>query len=865
MQPATRKKDKAIPLISRGMMVVTMVMLLAVASCREQSRTDSLAEAAKLVAEGNSKGAVVIYKNLLEGNPEDREARLELAKAYFVLGKPDQAAREAEHLAALSDPPAGIHLLLGKALVAQAKTDEALKELSAHLAADPDSAEAWAYVGHAHARTKNLDEAAEAYEHALALDRKQTGVWIELVATRILQNRIPEATTQVEALLAANPDNQGGLHLLAQIQTMNDDMAAALATYQTLNAKYPTDVKARYNEAFILLVTQGASESVAQTAKKLVAEYPNLPEGHKLLGLLDMTRGMSAQAVTNLERALRLRPESETHFFLAQAYERNGNLEMAISELRQVLDASPRHIKARQLLAGLNLKMNRTDEAIDELQRVLTYAPDSYADKLLLGDLYLSRKEFAKSLSFYEAIPEGVEQSATAHLKKGLILGDSGKPEQAEAELRKTIDQSPGFLDARIALVSLYKQQHRLDEAAAVLKAPGLSRHDAAQADTIRAAILIQQGRNDEAVALLEKAKQMHPKLATPYYTLAKFYTQRMEPEKAMEQYRQLLVQQPQSPAAHTAMAASLESEGKFDEAQQHLEQAAASKQVEASLRLANFLSRRNKADQARQVLDQCLQENSKSVPALLALSRLQLDTGDEAKSRATLQEVAAVDQKAALTERLRRETAAGRWDQAEIEAAKFIDLAPGTASGYLVAASVKLQRQDLPGAERFLRQALEVEPGSIGARLELGSLLMRMGKTEEAGRFFDEAIATSPRPAEVYAARGLAWQLAGKTDAAVKDYEAALGLQKNLPVVLNNLSMIYAEKPALAGKCLEYAMAANALVENNAFVLDTLGYALLKNGRHKDAAAVLQRAAFLAPQSQDIARHLEMASSDKK
>uniref|UniRef100_I2Q345 Tfp pilus assembly protein PilF n=1 Tax=Desulfovibrio sp. U5L TaxID=596152 RepID=I2Q345_9BACT len=865
MQSVTREKGKAKTRISTGMMVVTMALVLALASCREQSRTDSMAEAAKLVAEGNAKGAVVIYKNLLEGNPEDREARFELAKTYFELGKPDQSAREAEQLAVLADPPAGIHLLLGKALVAQAKTEEALQELSAHLAQDPDSAEAWEYVGHAHARTKHLDEAAEAYEHSLALDRKRTGVWIELVATRVLQNQIPEAQAQVEALLAANPDNQGGLHLLAQIQTMNNDMDAALATYRTLNAKYPTDIKSRYNEAFILLVTQGASEQVAQTAKNLATDYPNLPEGYKLLGLMDLTRGTAAQAVTNFERALRLRPESETHFFLAQAYERNGSLEMAISELRQVLDASPRHLKARQMLANMNLKMGRTDEAIDELQRVLTYHPDSYADKLLLGDLYLSRKDFTKSLAFYEAIPDGVEQSATAHLKKGLIFGDTGKPEKAEAELRQTIGQSPEFLEARIALVALYKQQRRLDEAASVLDAPGLSQPDVAQANTIRAAIFLQQGRTDEAVALLEKAKKLSPKLATPYYTLAKFYSQRMEPEKAMDQYRQLLVQQPQSPSAHTALAAALEAEGKFDEAQQHLEQATASKQADAYLRLAGFLARRNKIDLAEQALGQCLKENSRSVPALVSLSRLQLAAGDETKSLATLRDVAAIDQKAAITERLRREMAANRWDQAEAEAAKFIELAPGAADGYITLASVKLQRQDVPGAESLLRQALEVEPASIGARLDLGALLMRAGKVEEACRHFDEAIAKSPKPAEAYAARGMAWQAAGKTDAAVRDYEAAIGLQTNLPVVLNNLSMIYAEKPALAGKGLEYAMAANALVENNPFILDTLGYALLKNGRRNDAAAVLKRAAALAPQSKDIAKHLEMASSDSK
>lgn len=864
MQPVTEETKRSMPRFSLGMILVA-ALVLATASCREQSRTDAMAEGARLSNEGNAKGAAVIYKTLLERDPKDNQARMELAKAYFAIGKADQAGREIEQLAALAEPPAGLHLLRGKVLVAQGKTDEALKALADHLAKDPDSADAWEYVGHAHVRARDLAEAADAYEHALSADPDRTRVWVELVATRIAQKQLPEAQAQVEALLAAHPDDQAGLHLLAQIQTMNNDMAAAQATFAKISAQHPGDIKARYNEAFILLATKGLSEKVEKASQAMVRDFPEQPEGYKLLGLVGLAKNNAAQAVENLERALRLRPEPETRFFLAQAYERNGNLETAVSELRKVLENHPRHARARQMLASLNLRMNRTDEAIAELEKLLQYDPDNYESMLTLGDIFLSRKDYAKSLTSYQSIPDDVPQAAAAHLKKAIVLGASGKPDQAEAEMRTTMRLAPAFLEARLALVALLKQQQRLDEAEAVLEAPGLRQTDAAQAMTVRGALLFQQGREDEAVVLLEKAKAMSPGLAPAYYTLAKIYSQKMEPEKAMDQYRQLLVQQPQSVAAHTALAAGLECEGKFDEAKRHLEQAAASKQLEPYLRLADFLARRNQAAAATEVLDQCLREHQNALPALLALSRVQLAAGDEAKSLAALGDVEAIDPKAAVSERIRRQVALKQWDQAEAEAGRLIELNAGSAGGQMVLASIKTQRGDLPGAERVLRQALAAEPSALRVRLELAGLLMQAGKAEEAGRLYEEAIAKSANPAEAYAARGLAWQTAGKHEAAIKDYEAALKLQANMPMVLNNLSMLYADRPAQAGKGLQYALAANALAENNPFVLDTLGYALLKNGRHKDAKAVLQRAAILAPQNREIAQHLEMADSTKK
>lgn len=817
-------------------------------------------EAAKLVSGGNAKGALVIYKTLLDRNPEDSQARFELAKAYLEIGKPDQAEREAKHLIALPNPPERISLLLGKIHVAQAKKDLALQDLAEFLSKDPGSAEAWEYSGHAHALGRDWPQAVSAYTRSLSLNPARTKARIGLVESLLNQGQLSEARMHVQELLAANPDNQIGLHQLATIQNKEGDIPAVIATYGTIAAKYPHDIQAKYTQAVLMLSTNGVSEPVEQAATALLKDFPKQPEGYKLEGMLNLTRGLVPQAVTSFQQALRLRPDIETRYLLAQAYERDGKLEMAASELHVILDNVPRHIGARLMLAGLHLRMNRADETVTELEKLQQIQPDNARLRMMLGDIYLRKKELDKSLALYGSIPEDSEQSSVAHFKKGLILSSRGNAEQAETQLRSAISQAPDRLETRLALAALLKQQMRLDEAVAVLDQPGLDQAQSPQVMSVKAAIRAQQGRLQEAQDLLEAAKQMNPALEAPYHALAKIHLQKGNLDQALEEYRQLLQHKPQEPLANTALAASLEGAGEFDKAQEHLVRAAQSKQVNTSLNLAAFLTRRGKSEEALQVMDQCLKDHPNSLPVLVAKARLHFAMGGETQGLATLEEIESQNQVLAYTERFQFEIGRARWDQAEGVAAKFVKLNPVSANSYLPLASVKEKQGDFAAAEDILRQALNSDPSGTAARLELGALLLRLGRAQEALGCFDEAVARDPNSAPAYAARGMALHDTGDTDAAAKDYEAALRLQANIPLALNNLAMIYAQQPSLAPKALEYAFAANLHSRDNPYLLDTLGYVLMKNNRPQEAVEVLQRAIALAPDNEQIVEHLNLA-----
>ena len=846
-------------------LALTFCLALAIAGCRDESKESFMAEAAKLVSQGNTKGAVVVYKSMLERYPDDPAGRFELAKSYLEIGKPEQAEKEISRLASLPNPPEQLRLVSGKIKLASRNPNEAVKEFETYLGDHPESAEAWEFLGYSLVQKNNLPEAARAFEQALANNPGNSKAKLSLAEARLIMGQLPESKALITELLAEKPNDLAGMHLLAQVQGRENDNDAMLETYSRIVAAHPDDMRARYNEAFLLLNIKGDVDAAEKAAAKLMAQFPNQAEGYKLQGLVEFKRKAFSQAVTSLQRAVKLRPDMENHYLLALAYDQNGNLETAVSELRIVLDNVPRSVRARQLMASLHQRLNRTDEAIAELEKLLSINPEDSLSKRMLGDIYLAREDFDKSLEFYGSVLDGSDQSSTAHFKKGVILADKNKPAEAEAELRMAASQAPGAIEPRIILATVLQRQQRLDDAMAVLEAPGLSGTNSAIALNAMANIRFHQNRVDDMMALMEQAKAAAPKLATTYHNLARYYMMQKQPEKALEQFNQFLAQAPGDPRTLTAMASISENMGKPDEALQYLKQAAETKQLDAYLNLATYLARKGKNDDALKVLDECLAANQNALVPMILKTRVHSVMGDETNTAADLKQLEAVNREAALTERLRIEVAAKRMKEAETVANRFIEFKPQIPESYLPLASTYEVQGKYADAAATMRRALDVDRNSASAKMKLGSILMKTGDTQEAIRLFDDVIANTQKPGSAFAARGTARQMLGDLDGAVKDYEAALLIQNNVAMVHNNLAMIYADSPGRAPKALEHAVAAYTLENGNPSVMDTLGYALLRNGRSKDALAVLTCAAELAPDNQDIIKHMNMAKSAKQ
>lgn len=846
---------------SRFKIVIVLLALLATA-CNQESHESLLAEGAKLLKEGNAKGAVVIYKTCLERFPNDPTPRFELARAYLQIGKPDQAENELRKLQDTGALPPEIHLAMGKIKLAQRRPAQARTEFQAQLDQTPQNAEAWEGIGLSYIQEKSFDQACQAFERALVLDPGLTVARSELAAILMDQGNLANAQHQIEELLSRHPDHHAGMHLLAQLQTAQGDVAQAAVTYETIKNKHPKDVLARSQEALIRLLTMDQTQPAQAAAKYLITNFPKRPEGYRLAGLVELRGNELNQAITNFQQALKQGPDVASNLLLAQAYLASGKPEMAVSELCLVLDQRPDDAKARLMLANLHMRLNRVDEAIAELERLMRLQPDNAQGKRLLGDAMALHGDLDKSLALYNAVESTWGPSQDIHLRKGVILAENGRTAEAETALRQAVAQEPSTMEPRLVLATFLKMQGRFDEAVSVLDLGQAPPDLTALAMNAKARIRLEEGRMAETEALLQKAREAAPNLTSTYHNLAQVDIRSGRLDRAMDWYRQILERSPQDTAARLALAQGLESFGQTDEALIELRQAADSKQIQAYLQLINFLSRHGQPDQALLVLETCLKESPNLRPALILKARLLASTGDEAGAQATLRQLEQQDKDTAFAERFRAELLAKRWDKAESLASRHLEEAPRDARHYLPLAKLREAQGDLAGAQQVMRRGMEADKANQQIQVSLALLLHKSGDNTQALQLLAKAIQTAPNSDAAFTARGIVNQNMGDFKGAKADYEKALVLKSQSPVVLNNLAMLYADNPETAPRSLELAWVAYVQGQDNPSILDTLGYAMIRNNQSGNAVTILNQAARLAPKDQNIAQHLSMAKS---
>lgn len=153
---------------------------------------------------------------------------------------------------------------------------------------------------------------------------------------------------------------------------------------------------------------------------------------------------------------------------------------------------------------------------------------------------------------------------------------------------------------------------------------------------------------------------------------------------------------------------------------------------------------------------------------------------------------------------------------------------------------SLLLDRNDLDGAGRHLREALRIQPRFGNTRVRLGLGLARQGRIDEARREIERALADGARPAQAHAALGIAADLEKSTARAIEEYREALRFDPQHFEAVNNLAWLLAtsKDPGLRDPAgaLELAESMRAIRPPDALSLDTLAAAYAAVGRFDDA-----------------------------
>jgi tetratricopeptide (TPR) repeat protein len=170
-----------------------------------------------------------------------------------------------------------------------------------------------------------------------------------------------------------------------------------------------------------------------------------------------------------------------------------------------------------------------------------------------------------------------------------------------------------------------------------------------------------------------------------------------------------------------------------------------------------------------------------------------------------------------------------------------------------------ELDRTDEAVAE--LKRMAAERPNSPQALIELGDILRGRSKFAEAVEAYDGAIARiNPIGAQHWSllySRGIALERSGQWPRAEADFQRALQLQPDQPMVLNYLGYSWIEKREHLDEALQMIQRAVQQRPDDGYIVDSLGWAYYQLGKYDEATQYLERAIELLPEDPTINDHL--------
>ncbi len=147
--------------------------------------------------------------------------------------------------------------------------------------------------------------------------------------------------------------------------------------------------------------------------------------------------------------ALALRPQfALAQLLLSDILSAQRKPEESLAVLRDIPKDSPYYWSA-QLRAAVNYDtLDRTDEAIAQLQTMARENPNSIGALVTLGDILRAKKRFAEAADTYDeairrAEAAGLPEKWTLFYDRGVARERSGQWEKAEADLLKALELKP--------------------------------------------------------------------------------------------------------------------------------------------------------------------------------------------------------------------------------------------------------------------------------------------------------------------------------------------------------------------------------------------------------------------------------------
>jgi len=515
----------------------------------------------EVLMERNMDAGEQTLKLAYRNNPKAYTFLTSLAMQYSYQGRKDDMLKVLQQIKSLNDFPDG-YLVVGDFYRRMGDTDAATKEYREGQSRDPKRKTVYQkrIVQAFMARGKAAE--AEEINRQILKDNPQDSFAKEVEGSLLLdRGDVAGAMVDLQGAVTADPKNPANhyrLGLAHKARAISDRSVAAgeieqaRQEFERALAIRPDFVLARLDLARIE-IAKGDYEGAMKTAGEALKYDPSnlsakIIESAALLG-----QKKTAEARQLLESVRIQIPNSpDVVYQLGGVSLLEKKYKEADEEFRRAYDLNPANIRGMTGLVETDLEQNKSDAAIQTLKDEISKNPERSEMRLLLADVEVRVGRFDEAIADYQAVVDKMGKNSKARARIYVRLGEAyrrkGDLANAIQAFQKARELTPDdvLVLAELALV-LDAAQHWSEAMKVYEAAIKLAPNDAVSLNNDAFLIAEHGGDLDLALTRAQRATQLLPKYPEVADTLGWIYLKKNLSDQAIDLFKRNVEQQPNS------------------------------------------------------------------------------------------------------------------------------------------------------------------------------------------------------------------------------------------------------------------------------------------------------------------------------
>ncbi len=280
--------------------------------------------------------AAVFLTAIRNADPEDLNVRVKLGLVQMQLKQYDSAIASFQEILAKNPSSDRVLYYLGSLYEETKQTDQAIETLRK---IEPESklySEAILHVGFLLKQAKRNEEAKNLIAQAITKSPKVSGFYIFQASLHEEEKDVDQAVKILEKAVGMFPDDERTKYYLGSLYDRRGETDRGLAMMESILAQNPDNVDALNYVGYTWTVKGIRLADAEKLLRKALKLKPDNGYIQDSWGWYLFTRGRHQEAVVELEKAARLRPNEPTILeHLADAYLKNNLWEKAIAHYRE--------------------------------------------------------------------------------------------------------------------------------------------------------------------------------------------------------------------------------------------------------------------------------------------------------------------------------------------------------------------------------------------------------------------------------------------------------------------------------------------------------------------------------------------------